>query len=598
MNGILEKKYKSIKFCVLLLVIFCSNFSYAQPGWEDFTTRYFYTILNENGKEVSFKNSKNYSIMIDNMLYKMPNIPQDSLKSPIKNRRDFENQICINDFSLAIPQKNSHESHKRLEIRIIHRKDTMFICQSSGIGHLLGSNSDFTLRFKAGHYYFTNWMGVSTQLPETIGDVRILNAENLNRDYFIIPRNIYESILINTDIRESKKTADEFIATNFFAKGSFRVEKRIELTKFDPLIIQSSWFSNITSTRDSNIYLGLIRDMSGDNFFYERTTFAILNKKENTIKLFLPVEDTRLFYCEGFFVNNSTIYLPCRIRQENNLAYHQRKLPSERHIYISKDDGNTWQEQKTVSDIFEKHKIDKAYNLTQHNYSNNSRIEFIDEDYAVIYSKKLSEHHLKKGKIKEQGVYYLLKNMQVIDSLKSPKDALYYHFNSQLLIQHDSLINLGKWSYDYDKNYSQMFLIKTKNEWKFQVEKKTDLYENHNKTLPRKDSVKEYRNFLLINNNELVFKNGSGKMKLRADLPNDKIIENGKYIYLINNYNCIYISFDAGTTWYLYPFPLLEGSYPQLLEINEQNEISYITNGMYGGDEYKVRKVIYKFSPE
>jgi hypothetical protein len=183
----------------LILIFFCSNLVKAQPGWQDFTTRYSYTILDKNKKEISFKNNKDYSIMVDSVLYKLPNIPQHSLKPALVNSYNFENQIRINDFSLAISLKNFNQ--KQLEIKIIHKKDTMYICQSSGIGSFrsidvqgkpIKPTPDFTLQFVAGHYYFPNWAkSLLNNIPQISGNIKIANVK---QQHFIIQKKLYDSI--------------------------------------------------------------------------------------------------------------------------------------------------------------------------------------------------------------------------------------------------------------------------------------------------------------------------------------------------------------------------------------------------------------------
>src|SRR5690606_13720813 len=151
---------------ISIIVLLCSNLVNAQPGWQDFTPRYSYSILDKNGKEISFKNNKNYSIMVDSMLYKSTNIAQDSLKPAIQDSYVFENQIRINDFSLVIPQKKYQVGQKQLEIKIIHKKDTMYVCQTSRTGSFYGlyfqgkpskPSPDLTFQFIAGRYFFPTW---------------------------------------------------------------------------------------------------------------------------------------------------------------------------------------------------------------------------------------------------------------------------------------------------------------------------------------------------------------------------------------------------------------------------------------------------------
>lgn len=94
---------KNISIIIFVFLFF--NLINAQPGWEDLTKRYDYTILDKNKKEISFKENKNYSVMIDKVLYKAPNIPQESLKENVCCDNEFGSHIRINDFSLEIPKK-------------------------------------------------------------------------------------------------------------------------------------------------------------------------------------------------------------------------------------------------------------------------------------------------------------------------------------------------------------------------------------------------------------------------------------------------------------------------------------------------------------
>ncbi len=551
--------------------------------------------------------------MVEDVLYQAPNIPKDALKPAQENKNDFDRLIRINDFSLSVaPYKDYRE--KRLEIKIIHKNDTMYICQPSGIGSgeyrkIIDNSfvkevtipSDFTLQFKAGHYYFPNWIDDQRKrLPETSGDVKILNTANLNQSYFVIPKDIYDSCLlypkyISGPERESDE--DKYVIDNFFLKGYFSRTKRVQATKISQIPIEYSWIGEPVPTKDANRFWGMI-DYSG-TFFSRRTTFFTLNKEENTIKLFLPKEDPRLFSCRnnGLFIDsfNSFFYLPVWIKQEFKEglnAFEYDKLPHEKYIFRSEDEGNTWKEDKKAKEIFEKH----------HFFEKSGRkIEFLDKDHAVVFYTENVERDEKKNSHKTQGYYYLLKNMRVIDSIKSPEKTSYYA-NSPLSIKNENIFILGSWTYNYNQTYFELSLKRADDTWKFQVEEKnyspTPETQEFHKPL-EKDTIKEYRNFHLINNRELVFKNGSGKMRLKDDAiqSNSYIIENDSHIYLINH-RSVYVSFDRGTNWYLYPASLFPNTYHYLFGINEQDEISYFSNESVGESKRKTSKTFYKFSPE
>lgn len=242
---ILWLKPKLLRICIISLGLFCLKLVQAQPGWQDLTTRYDYSILNKDGKEISFKKNRDYSIMINNLLYRSPQIPQKILKPALPSDRGYQKQIRINDFSLTIPEKRENRHAKRLEIKIIYKQDTMHICQSSGVGSFVSdkknkkhyyneykntlSEADFTLDFLPGHYYFPTWANdLLSSLPKIRGDVKILNVKQSN---FLIPEAVYDSLLYRS--YESRTPNIEKYVVNKFLNGYITVEKRAEATKFD-----------------------------------------------------------------------------------------------------------------------------------------------------------------------------------------------------------------------------------------------------------------------------------------------------------------------------------------------------------------------------
>src|SRR5690606_29792502 len=121
-------------------------------------------------------------------------------------------------------------------------------------------------------------------------------------------------------------------------------------------------------------------------------------------------------------------------------------------------------------------------------------------------------------------------------------------------------------------------------------------------------SKKEYQNFTLINKRELVFKNGAGTLRMKEDVvakDSEKsgiyyVLEKEKEIYLISFgfEGYIYISFDGGTSWFVYPLPLVGNYRYSLLNIDEQGIISHFNNEWEGGEGRIIKKVFHRFSPE
>ena len=611
-----RNKQKLKTLFVLVLIGFYSNIVQAQPGWVDFTDRYFYTVLDVNGKEVSFKNNKDYSIMIDSILYKSQNIPNDSLKYAKTNfdyGKGFENQIKINDFSMVNYQKDYYHRNKRLEIKIIHKNDTMYICQSSGSGSFsywentdlqterpIELKADYTLQFIAGHYYFPNWATkILNEQPESSGNVKIINV---NQRHFIVPSNLYNSVAYNTEKYEQFSKVDNYVTTNFI-KGYFSLEKRIEPTKFEKSSLpykSPRWSGKFYSTRNPNrYYLTIDYSLQYSNCFSSINIFSILNKKENTIEQFFPKKNPRLFSCYSLYADtfNKIIYLPMWIKQDFNYGISDcDNLPREKYIYLSEDEGKSWKESKKQKKLFDKYAFEN--------------FEFLDHKYAVGYRRNEIYGKVNKNKI-VQGIYFLLKNMQVIDSLKTPNDIYYNtNYNNYGFSRKNNTVFLGIWTYDDNytvgkTSYFQPFLKKVRGLWKFQIEEKT--YSNSVKGLRKQtDTIKEYQNFRLINKRHLVFKNGLGSLKLKKDLEDDVfnygyfIIEKGNQIYLIEggHNGSVYVSFDKGATWYLYPLPLEDIGNYQFFEINDKNEISHFSNAWISGEGQTIQKIFHKFSPK
>lgn len=582
--------------------MFCFNIVKAQPGWRDFTARYSYRILDENQKEISFKTNNDYSIMINNILYTSPKIPQEKLKTASRSDNGFQNQIRLNDFSLSIPQKNINSGDKELEIKIIYKKDTMFINQPTGNGsfgnEILENGTDAELTFIPGHYYFPEWTReILDNIPKTTGNVRIAN---LSQPHFIIPKKVYESLFSATNRNNAFSQADKIVADNFM-KGYFSVQKTIQPTRFDKSVAPYSdpnFETSFFPTKDPDRVFSMIGfSLSQSNCTSYKNFFSILNKKQNTIELFFPKKNPRLFGSEELYVDsfNHILYLPVWTRKElnKNLSDCQNQSPLNYEMYSSKDEGKTWQENNAIGELF-----------TDYNFR---KIEFLDQNHALAYSKKTLKQRIKNSEI-VQGTYYLLKNMQVTDSLKTPDD-LYYnsnHNNYGFSVKGDTIL-LGSWTYDETYNtgktkYFQPFLKKTADAWKFQVQEKTYTHSN-SKIKENTDSVKAYLNFKLINKREMIFKNGSGSLKLSSDIKDQElgngyvVLEKDNQIYLIDR-NSVYISQDRGTTWFLYPLPLeKQNSSYHFLEI-EQNKLSFFSNEFAGEKGRKIRKIFYKFMLE
>ncbi|WP_346984953.1 hypothetical protein [Chryseobacterium sp. POE27] len=75
------------------------------------------------------------------------------------------------------------------------------------------------------------------------------------------------------------------------------------------------------------------------------------------------------------------------------------------------------------------------------------------------------------------------------------------------------------------------------------------------------------------------------------------VIERDKEIYLVG-YESVFLSFDGGTNWYVYPASILPNTYYYLLDINSKNEINYFSNDRTDSNKSITTKTFYKFGPK
>lgn len=147
-------------------------------------------------------------------------------------------------------------------------------------------------------------------------------------------------------------------------------------------------------------------------------------------------------------------------------------------------------------------------------------------------------------------------------------------------------IKLGIWYYgDYlnlNDTYFQPYLTQSNDSWNFGV--KEIIHQSNPVVLDKEENkIRSYKNFDIVNNQELVFKNGAGSLILNRKIDNKQlhIIEKEQQIYILDGvyFGNVYMSFDAGTTWLCYPLPLEKQNYNlRFLSINDRNELNHFSN--------------------
>lgn len=499
----------------------------------------------------------------------------------------FENYIHINDFSYRTAQ-----SGLPTEIRIVHNKDTMAFNQNTYGRYYHGASGPLThrsLKFIPGYYYFPSWTWqVFDQPPEVTGEVQF---ENISQSNFIIPEDAYKRYAPTRyqDRRAMESEMDELVIDNF-VNGELLIDQKTEHTSISTSLEPYAgprWQSLFYPTNDSNVYVGFVEyTFNSPNQYISKRVFSEFNKSTNSITHWLPNPSIHRFYLANIYFDaaNGILYQTTGIRESddpNCKTGWDDDCPYTTKMYKSKDDGNTWKRDKTLQNLFETYEFRK--------------FEFIDDAHALAFTRRKVQHS--KGYGMQQGTYYLLQNMRVVDSLQTPDDIHYndnynrYNFNPQ-----GDTIYLGAWgfvNYDYSKPYVQPLLVKTAKGWGFEITE--DSRKAVQARASKEEQVRHYKNFELIENREMVFKNGEGSLTLNRDLADDssvsgiKVIEKDEQIYITDEYYTL-VSFNGGLAWYVYPQPLNKNGNYAFLEIDEANEISFFDLGQMQKQQYRFRK--------
>ena len=590
---------KNLVLAFLLLII--SMVGLSQPGWQDFTSRYYYTLLDKSGKEIVFAGSSVYQIMINEKVYRPSEIPQEklSLATPeYTYKHGFDVQVLINDFALAITEDDSLKPEEGVEVKIIRGIDTMFICQPSGEGSI-GSgfqklmnengesspqqNADFVLEFIPGRYYFPKWAKpLYEAMPKVSGDIIFVNFSQHN---FLLTKEMYE-LVKSTDsrYRSNHEEADELVRRNFI-EGYYSVERReepVDLGKSLGPYKSPFWSGEFIPLSEEGKYAGLVHaTMDSRNCWSSRNFFSILDPEENAIDVHLFSDEVRLsgtfgdLYVDSF---NHVFYLPVWFKEKFNFYQTDCEGPraNKRVVYRSDDEGKTWKEDESLSELYVGHDF--------------RELEILDHEYMLGYSRERKKRTVKGDY--DEGSYYLIKNLEVVDVLKTPKDVHYNdNYNKYDYLPKKDTVFLGPWGIDPYKGIkggcSLPMLLKSDEGWKFHVEEgRTSTWRYAQK---KESKRKEYVNLELKDDKTLEFRNGYGSMVLPKHVFGTSsywegyhLLEREQEIYLVGAtyFGHTYFSKDGGKSWYVYPAPLEKRNYNyKMVKVDENGVISHYNLG-------------------
>lgn len=412
---------------------------------------------------------------------------------------------------------------------------------------------------------------------------------NLHQSNFIVPQEDYKLFAPSRfqERRKLEKDMDEIVIRNFLQDG-FQVESSIEKTSISPSLKpfkRPRWESIFYPTNDPDIFIGFVAyTLDTANHYISKRVFSEFNKNTNSITHWMPNPNIHQFYLGNIYfdVANGVLYQTMGIRESEDPNCKQdwnSNCPYITKTYSSIDDGNTWAEDSTFQNLFDTFQLIK--------------FEFLDKEHALGFTRRKVAHP--KGYGMQQGTYYLIRNMRVVDSLQTPDDVHYNDNYSQYSFNRKGdTIYLGPWGYDmynFRKPFVQPLLLRSDTSWTFEIT--ADSSQAIQNRALKEDKTRSFQNFDLLENRKMVFKNGAGRLTLNSDVGDEashsgvKIIEKEKQIYIIDDEYTL-VSFDGGIHWNLYPKPLNTAGRYYFLKIDSENIISFF-------DLSKMEKFQYHF---
>lgn len=537
------------------LMIVIGRQSTAQPGWQDLTEHFSYHILDRNQQPINFKTDTSYSIRIDSLTFTAPNVPSEKFERRVCCERKFNREITINDFTYATPVTN---------------RNTVIVIGRGNDSMRLSLYNDVTLTFENGNFLFPYWANQLLGHDFFKGNV---NLKNRQQSIFKISKTMFDEYIKRDFFMREKDQLADFIGDRLIQsqfKMSFKQE-HISIT--NPLTIYSRpyWNSNFLATNDSNVLAGLVNyTLDTLNMYIGKNVFSLFNKSTNTITHWKPKNDPELFYADQLLFDsfNKKFYLTAGVRNKVKNPYTTAgsdKYPFTSVVYESTVEAKLWRVSTYLTRLFDSLKIEK--------------FNFIDKHHQLAFKRQKIKYNRNRETV--QGVYYLISNNRIVDSLLTPTTVYYdgndngYSFSKI----NDNLVRLGPWgvkSENVSASYKIPQLIKINNQWRFKI--KNESRTTDSPQLLYETDVKIFKHFVLHNNKKLLFKNGTDSLEIGAF--DNKILEKNNSIYIIQQSSML-VSFDAGKNWLYYPNPLSSRDSYSLLKMDDESEMSFYDMGTF-----------------
>ena len=494
---------------ILLLFVFASYFitAFAQPGWEDFTTRSTIYIKDENGRLIDFTHSPAYSIILDSVNYSGITIPKDSFSIPIWNKTsEFNRQITINDFRKELP-----DADHNISFTIVRGRDSMHIA----LEHRRGQDG-LNLQFTPGYFFIPRWG--KDLLNKTFPLSSTANIINRNQEFLQVEKDWF--------YRNNKDRGDSI--GNYFRRKTEKDFIRFNISK-TPVKFENSFGRKpaeineyIWPTADTNLVVVNTRFSSPGPNKYIITYF---NKQKNSMRFFLPdgtADSVYYSYIIPDTFNHS--YL--------SVIHVQEGYPAKRKVYQSSADKLNW-------------KPEKAYTKMHHDVNFYFRV-FVDKEHLIGYRQDTS--------VKPNGasVYYLIKNRKIIDSIQMKQS---YSSDVNGFAGRDTFVLSTFFGYEGVKgNDFALALVHHNNVWKFtRVSTNSDVRSatyTHRK-------LRDYQNF--YQKSDSLFWQRDSTFFINAY---SFVAERDSMIIAASRWDDVTLfSFDKGISWIFYPGKIIDSGY-------------------------------------
>ncbi|RYY39636.1 MAG: hypothetical protein EOO08_10050 [Chitinophagaceae bacterium] len=511
----------------------------AQPGWRDRTRRFSYELRDDAGRRIDFRSDSSYTVVINDAHYNGTSFPQEKLVATPPNARTFDDWIVINDCALALPQDPQRLPH----IAVVHGSASMHLWPAQGV----------KATFRDGWVYFPSWyrnLFDSAEL-ELKGNLRVVNRRV---DALRVSSVAFEAALASGSERVGSKLLEPLLRKSL-VDSFFGVQQRKEPIRMSASMMpfrNGRWTGPVLPTTESGVVLGRISfTWDTANSYWSMEAAGRLQLQSNTLQLWKPRPRPQQFFVSRMFADPFHSYHYCLSGLRDSMGKMEPQTDFEKYPYYlawyrSDDAGKTWRPRPELARMMHSGPVEE--------------LEFLDGRHVLAHFRRYPLG-VNNPLYRTQGVFYLLRDWGIVDSLVTPANASFSdNYNSYQFERIDSSeASLGHWGLGREDSVTHIRVVRVNGSWHFRLSSETEKEYRARSTrrLPVVDPPIAYRSFVLQEGRRLQFR--EGRLTLRR--PPVEIRERGQWIYLFLD-DALLFSADAGTSWYYQPgAPDKQGSY-------------------------------------